>query len=514
MRSWRAAALPLYLLALAAASVLVADWSWKSVTEYRSAYALDREFEAGEPLASRVLLVVFDGLRSDRAAELPHFGALAARGASGSMRVVIPSLSSPARAALVTGASPEVSGLTNNTSYRAPSVQSLLSLARLRGMATSVFGTPFWRRTFGDSIDAFGGPRSYPPSYDVPDLVDWQARACSDALAHLEESSAPLQVVGLLAGDDAGHEYGGESDEYRAVTAAVDECLGRLAAGAGPAATVVAVSDHGHIHRWGKGGHGGEEPEVLFAPFAMAGPGIRESRLDAARILDIAPTVSVLLGLPIPANSQGSVLWDALDVPAALDAGLRARERLQREALLAHLPDREEGLAAQRRGRLPTGLAACAWFLAVAVWAAYGQRPRALAVGLAVFAGAYWSLFYLFQLGYSISHVVRQEYLYWFFARNIAAAGLAFAASVLCMRRLAPGSGPAALRHAALVTSALALMVAATYLGDGLFMQGWMIEIGPAFRAYLNMLAVLGVVAGALALTAAGALRRRGSRTS
>ena len=52
----------LYLAALAVGSVLLADGSWKSVTSYRSEYVLDRTFEAGPALASRVVVVVFDGL--------------------------------------------------------------------------------------------------------------------------------------------------------------------------------------------------------------------------------------------------------------------------------------------------------------------------------------------------------------------------------------------------------------------------------------------------------------------
>lgn len=507
-------ALPLlYLVLLAVGCAVFADFSWKTVTGYQSGYAFDRKFEAGPPLASRVLVVVLDGLRADRAESLPAFSSLAQRGASGTIEAVLPSLSNPARAALVTGATPEVSGVTNNSSFASPPVQSLLSLAREAGMRTAAFDTGFWPPAFGDHIDSYRGPSGRPASFDPADLVEWQERSCVEAKQHFARSAAELHVVGLLAGDEAGHSHGGESQGYRVVTAAVDDCLGSLVDSAGPGTAVIAVSDHGHIDRWGKGGHGGEEPEVLTAPFAMAGPGIRAADPINALVVDIAPTASVLLGLPIPANSQGRVLWGALDVPARQLPGLQELERIQRDALSGHMPDRQESLSALRRERLPESLTIGALFLLVAMLAAWDQRSSDLAIAMVVFVAVYYGLFFLFQLGYSLSNVVRQEFLNFFFARNVGAAAIGFLAAAECMRRLAGPSSEIVLRLAALITSALGLLVTLTHYRHGLVVQEWMIEIGPGFKSYLDMLAMIGVVLGALLTLGAGLLRpwRQGS---
>ncbi len=498
-----------YLLALAAGSLFLADTSWKSVTGYRTGYALDRQFSAGPALTGRVVLVVLDGLRVDRSEQVPAFGALARSGASGILETTIPSLSNPARAAIVTGAPPEVSGVTNNSAFVTPPVQSLFGLGARYGIDSAVHGTRFWSRAFGDQIGSYRPPSRQPASYEPADLIAWQAQTCREALDFLASSEAGFQVAGLLAGDEAGHTHGGESEAYREVTAAVDECLGRIADAAGPDSTVVAVSDHGHIHRWGKGGHGGEEPEVLLAPFAAAGPGVRAGVRVQGRLVDIAPTVGVLLGLPIPANSQGSVLWDLLDVPADHGLTLRDLERVQREALNEHMPDREESLATLRGGRIPAAVTAVAWFLAVGGCALYRQRLAPYAIALAAFAVAYYFLFYLFQLGYSLSAMVRQEFMYTFFARNVAAAAIGIAGAVACLRRLGYRSAGAVLRLSTLVTSALALLVTATYYRYGLRMEGWMIEIGPGFKAYLDMLAMFGVVLGTMLVLAAGLVRKR-----
>ncbi len=496
-----------YLVVLATASVFLADASWKSITGYRSGYALDRIFDAGPALAERVLLVVFDGLRLDRSAQLPAFGGLATRGGSGILQVPVPSLSNPARAAMVTGALPEVSGVTNNAEFAPPPVQSIFGLAAGHGIESAVYGARFWPRAFPDQITSFRQPSIRPTTYDPNDLIAWQMQICNEALDFLTSSGAGIQVVGLLAGDEAGHSHGGESRAYREVTAAVDNCLGRITAAAGPESTVVAVSDHGQIHRWGKGGHGGGEPEVVKAPFAMAGPGIRKSGPVHGQLADVAPTLSVLLGLPIPANSQGKVMWDLLDVPIGQDRPLRDLERIQREALSQHMPNREDAVARLRQGRIPLGVAALVWFLGLSTACIYHQRIAPLAIAMVVFVGVYYSLFYLFQLGYSLSAIVREEFLYSFFARNIAAAAIGLIAASVCLGRLGCPDAGAVMRLAMLVTSGFGLMATAVYYQFGLQMEGWMIEIGPGFKAYMDLLAILGVVLGTMLALAAGRIR-------
>ena len=51
MRALRNLGWPAYLLCLAAGSLYMADSSWTSVTQYRSTYAFERDFEAGPAIA-------------------------------------------------------------------------------------------------------------------------------------------------------------------------------------------------------------------------------------------------------------------------------------------------------------------------------------------------------------------------------------------------------------------------------------------------------------------------------
>ena len=58
------------------------------------------------------------------------------------------------------------------------------------------------------------------------------------------------------------------------------------------------------------------------------------------------------------------------------------------------------------------------------------------------------------------------------------------------------------MRLAVILTSAFALMITYTYYRHGLRMEGWMIELGPGFKAYMDMLAICGVVVGTLLVLA------------
>jgi hypothetical protein len=89
--------------------------------------------------------------------------------------------------------------------------------------------------------------------------------------------------------------------------------------------TVVVTADHGHTRR---GGHGGREAEVMRVPLVMAGRGIRAgAALDHPRLIDIAPTVAALLGVPAPGHGLGRTLVEALAVDADRGAALAAADR-------------------------------------------------------------------------------------------------------------------------------------------------------------------------------------------
>ncbi len=76
--------------------------------------------------------------------------------------------------------------------------------------------------------------------------------------------------------------------------------------------TIIVHSDHGQIDA---GGHGGHETLCCTEPFVMAGNAIKPGAYPDMEMVDIAPTVSAILGANFPASSTGHVLLNMLNLP-------------------------------------------------------------------------------------------------------------------------------------------------------------------------------------------------------
>lgn len=106
-----------------------------------------------------------------------------------------------------------------------------------------------------------------------------------------------------------------------------DMMLARLLKLAGDDATVILVSDHGfhsdHLRPRSAVANAAEEAVAWHRQhgvFAMAGPGVRaDERIHGATLLDVAPTVLTLLGLPVGADMDGKTLAQAFTQAPAIE---------------------------------------------------------------------------------------------------------------------------------------------------------------------------------------------------
>ena len=314
----------------------------------------------------RVILVVVDGLSESRSHDLPFIDALAGQGVRGVARAELPTMSRPNYVALMTGVPPVHSGVRGNGTDRVVELDSLFTRVRSAGM-----------RSFVVTDDAPGMGVLFARDLDEATYAPWTGGFLRGARSAVGSGH---DFVLLLPGavDIAGHEHGGASVAYRRAALVVDGELRAALSGLDLRRdTVIVTSDHGHLPG---GGHGGAEDDVVRVPLVMAGAGIKPDALIAgARLVDIAPTVAALLGIPAPGHGFGRTLVEALDVPehAARALALADTRRLAAnqslvEASLARHSERTDALAARR------GVLAVLGSVAAVLLLLIGRRTRAI----------------------------------------------------------------------------------------------------------------------------------------
>jgi 2,3-bisphosphoglycerate-independent phosphoglycerate mutase len=304
-------------------------------------------------LSQRVILVMVDGLRLDHSRQL-GFDTVRARGIDGAAGSHYPTVSRPNYITLLTGTPPIASGIRHNRVRKPIRLDSIMTRAKAAGLRVTTASDignipPLFITTQGAELGALEHPQ-------VGDLVTPAAGYAwpfdevrkADSLAGLEQSiatvlSKPSDLVIVLAGDvdRAGHAYGAASVQYREAAVAMGAAIGRLVSQLDLTKdTLIITADHGHVDR---GGHGGPEPETTAVPLLIAGAGIVPgAQAPTARLADLAPTISALLGIPAPGHAYGRTLVELLrEPPAATTARITAD--VTRLAVVRSFPDDEAG---------------------------------------------------------------------------------------------------------------------------------------------------------------------------
>ena len=521
--------------------------AWRAFTHYQTPFAFKNPHPvAGPPLVRQVVIVLVDGLAYHASRAMPFLNELRRQGADAECRVGLPSLSLPGRAVMMTGAWQVIHGQATNFNPRPLPVEHLFQTAQRKGLSTALAAGPAPQTLFAPYVSERIVYRRMDPA-DSRDLdkLEAELRWMGEATrALLREREPDLFLLDFSIADEAGHAWGASSPQYQAAAQAVDEELRRLAPEIDRQHSVLIVTaDHGHT---AAGGHGGAEESVIRVPLVMVGGPVRAGSTGSAEQVDLAPTVAALLGIEIPASSQGRPLLELLDLsPATRRAVLEALYEQRRsfvdqyvgwlsgrsgpapapaaaggvEARLGALAQRAEAarqdrLRREERARL-AGFAALvlAPVLALAGLRALGLFTEA-ELALAVLAGIsaallYHGLFAAAGLEYSFSAVNRDEWLGRFFMKDMGAATAACALAVALAaawmeRRLRPAPLSALARvawlSAALLGYLFLVRMAIVYWRNGVFLRWHMPEQSWGFSFYLDALALTAVGFAGVAL--------------
>ncbi|MFG0319713.1 MAG: sulfatase-like hydrolase/transferase [Planctomycetota bacterium JB042] len=299
-----------------------------------SVLGCSRSPEGAEEVRPNLVVVTLDTTRADRlgfrghaAAETPHLDALAARGTVFTdARTCVP-LTLPAHASLWTGLYPPAHGIRDNgVASLGAAAETVAERAKEAGYATGAFVSAFVldaQYGLDQGFDVYDGVptrrlisggfiEERPANETVDAALAWIETVERPYLlwVHLFDPHAPYAPPGGDPDATAEEAYDGE-------IAFCDAELGRLFAALGgatdePAPIVCVTADHGEAF-----GEHGEATHGVFVydatlrvPLVFAGPGVPAGARDAtpASIVDVAPTLLALAGLPPATDAHGAAL--------------------------------------------------------------------------------------------------------------------------------------------------------------------------------------------------------------
>ena len=270
----------------------------------------------GLPNTRSFVIVLIDALRDDTSSKtevMPFLNQLRSEGASALMHSRPPSYSEASYTVLLTGAWPDISdGPAMNLDYAdIPTFtqDDIFSAAHRSSLLTAVSGFNWFEKLIPQqavSVSFYTAGEDQAADRQVTDA----------ALPWLQEGKYQLVLVHLDQVDYAGHYEGGPIDpRWDAAATRSDDLLKEIASAMDlNQDTLLVISDHGQIDR---GGHGGQDPIVLQEPFVMVGRGVIPGKYGDVQMVDVAPTISAILGTNIPATDQGHPRIEMFDFSLA-----------------------------------------------------------------------------------------------------------------------------------------------------------------------------------------------------
>ncbi len=292
----------------------------KQLAFFASFLFLFQQVTAQQDPTKRVILVGIGGISAEafQYANTPSINTLISKGAiSLKTRGVMPTLSAPNWASVLSGAGPEQHGVTsNNWSLSNPGFEptgkdadgyfpSIFTLIRKqkRGAASAMFYDWDWLGTYVNK-----------KLLSKEQYIQGQVMITSVALNYIRNDKPLFTFLYYGLADKTGQSKGFTSKEYYQAISEIDTEIGKLVAGLqemkmSQNTTLIITSDCG-----GSGySHGGESTTELEVPWIISGQGVKQNvLLDAPNDnINTSPTIARILGLKTPEEWIGKPVYEA-----------------------------------------------------------------------------------------------------------------------------------------------------------------------------------------------------------
>lgn len=264
-------------------------------------------------MTPKVILFLVDGMRPDgiTAAPTPTMDRILEGGVyTLNARTVMPSVTLPCHVSLFFSAPPERHNiLTNTWTPMVRPIPGLFDVLHQHGLRTASFYN--W-----EQLRDLSSPGALNFSLMMSNLLEPEGRGDLEladyAIRWLTTHPFDFAFIYLGQTDELAHRTGWMSDAYFESLHYADEAMGRVMAALPDDVTYVVTADHGGHDRH----HGTDMDEDMTIPLLIRPSDSmpREMDGDGVSILDIAPTILALYGLPAPRDWEGRNLLRAEDL--------------------------------------------------------------------------------------------------------------------------------------------------------------------------------------------------------
>ena len=252
----------------------------------------------------KVLLILPDGMRPDALKNIPLARELMKKSTYSLMaETVAPSVTLPCHISLFHSVTPARHGTTTNA--YAPQVRPIDGLCEVlhkakKSCAFFYNWEPLRDLSRPGSLDYVLYQRVQGGLYE-----DSDAFLTNSAIQYIQDSRPDFVFLYMIHPDGAGHDHGWMSEAYHNSIRKVWDKIGRVLETLPEDYSVIITSDHGGHDR----NHGTDLPEDMLIPLFLLGKDFKPGKqLETANILDIAPTVTALLGVEPNPDWEGNSL--------------------------------------------------------------------------------------------------------------------------------------------------------------------------------------------------------------
>uniref|UniRef100_A0A7E4UNJ5 GPI ethanolamine phosphate transferase 3 n=1 Tax=Panagrellus redivivus TaxID=6233 RepID=A0A7E4UNJ5_PANRE len=144
------------------------------------------------------------------------------------------------------------------------------------------------------------------PSFDIKDLHSVDDAVDAKLWDELNRDDWTVLIAHCLGVDHAGHRYGPDHEEMAKKLTQMDNMVAKVIATLDEDTLLMVMGDHGMTT---EGDHGGDsERETKAALFVYSKRGLPEKAATTVAQVDLVPTLALLLDVPIPFSSLGTVI--------------------------------------------------------------------------------------------------------------------------------------------------------------------------------------------------------------